>query len=70
MRGIMHVIMRGIMVTAMHVVIHILQHDAEICCCGVEFRTQFFGVTGKLFCLTDDFAQAASATLHETHAVE
>ena len=30
MRGIMH----GILVTTMHDVIHILQHNAEICCCG------------------------------------
>lgn len=63
MRGIMH----GILVTTMHDVIHIFQNNVKIRCCVEGLRAD---IHRELFCLADDFAQAAAAALHEYDAVE
>ena len=70
MRGNMRVVMRGILVTAVHVVIHIFQHNAKISAGGVKLRAQILGVAGKLFRLADDLPQTTATALHEFHAVE
>ena len=70
MLSIIVTIMVTNIVTCDYAVVHILQHNAEICCCGAEFRAQFFSVPGELFCFTDDLTQAAAAAFHEAHAVK
>ena len=61
MRGNMRGVMRGILVITMHDTVHIFQYNTEIGTGGMELRTQFLGVTGKLFRFADDLAQAAAS---------
>ena len=63
MRGVMH----GILVTTMHDVIHIFRNNVKIRCCADGLRAD---IHRELFCLADDFAQAAAAALYEYDAVE
>lgn len=66
MRGNMHVIL----VTTAHVVVYIFQHNTEVGAGGMKLWAQLLGVTGELFRLADDLAQAAATSLHELHPVE